>query len=184
MKSLKGHLLIASHTLLDPNFVKTVVLMFEHTDKGAGGVILNRATDKTIGDIAKQVFEIDSDWQKPIHLGGPVSGPLSAAHTLEDLADLEILPGLYGTFDPAKVIRLIEQSIEPSLFVVNYAGWGPGQLEGELAEDAWKVLPARPEHVFWKENKDLWKAVLSELLGDKISSALRLKIKPRDPRLN
>jgi putative transcriptional regulator len=79
---------------------------------------------------------------------------------------------------------LIEQSIEPSLFVVNYAGWGPGQLEGELAEDAWKVLPARPEHVFWKENKDLWKAVLSELLGDKISSALRLKIKPRDPRLN
>jgi putative transcriptional regulator len=184
MKSLKGHLLIASPSLLDPNFIRTVVLMFEHTEKGAGGVILNRPTDKTIADIARVAFEFDSDWRKPIHFGGPVLGPLSAAHTLADLSDLEILPGLYGTFDQAKLVALIEQSVEPSFFVVNYAGWGPGQLEGELAEDAWKVLPARPDHVFWKDNRDLWKATMGEVFSGIIAAALGLRTPLPDPKLN
>ncbi|HMP01250.1 MAG TPA: YqgE/AlgH family protein [Gemmatales bacterium] len=184
MKSLKGSLLIASPTLLDPNFVKTVVLVFEHSENGAGGVVLNRQTDKTVADIAEQVFELESDWHKPLHLGGPVPGPVCAAHVLEHLADMEILPGVYGAIDPAKLVQVVEQSVEPSLFVVNYSGWGPGQLEGELEEDSWKVLPARPEHIFWKKEQDLWKAVMGELVGAKLGDALGVRFRPPDPRMN
>ena len=77
MESLKGHLLVAARGLLDPNFARTVILMLGHGPEGAAGLVLNRPTDpRTIGEIAEQVFEEEIDWDKPIHLGGPVAGPL------------------------------------------------------------------------------------------------------------
>ena len=76
MESLKGHLLVATRGLLDPNFTRTVILILGHGPEGAAGLVLNRPTDKTIGEVAEQVFEEEIDWDKPIHIGGPVPGPL------------------------------------------------------------------------------------------------------------
>jgi len=91
MKSLKGHFLVASTSLDDPNFARAVLLIIEHTDEGAAGVILNRPTGATIAEIAEKVFDEPDDWDKPIHLGGPVPGPLMALHDLAHLGDQEVI---------------------------------------------------------------------------------------------
>ena len=183
-KSLKGHLLLATTSLLDPNFARSVVLIFDHTEDGAAGVVLNRPVKKTIADIAEEVFDIRSDWEKPLHLGGPVSGPLAAAHTMKDLADMEVMPGIYGAIAPEHLQKLIKKRQEPSLFLVNYAGWGPGQLEEEIEEESWQVMPARLELLFWAKKEDLWEACMKEASGSGIDAALGIRIKPLDPRMN
>ena len=183
-KSLKGHLLLASDKLLDPNFAKSVVLIFDHTEEGAAGVIINKPVKKTIADIAQEVFEIRSNWDKPLHLGGPVSGPLAAAHTIKSLADMEVMPGIYGALAPDHLTELIKKHQEPTLFLVNYAGWGPDQLESELEEDSWHVIPARSEHLFWSKDQNLWQACMAEVSGKALDDALGIRIKPTDPGLN
>src|SRR5262249_40524889 len=97
MTSLKGHLLVATPELLAPIFTHSVILMLDHSEGGAAGLIINRPTEATVTAIAEQVFEEASDWDKPISLGGPVPGPMVVLHTVEELADQEVLPGVYST---------------------------------------------------------------------------------------
>jgi putative transcriptional regulator len=184
MTCLKGHLLIARPYMTDPNFSKTVVLVFEHSEEGAAGVVINRPTDATISGISEQAFEEPLEWDKPIGLGGPVPGPLIALHQREDLADQEILPGLYSTADATKLIVLARDQIEPTRFVANYAGWGPGQLESELEEASWLTSPAKPEQVFCDDITELWKDVMRAVKRDQLASMVDLPDAPPDPRLN
>jgi putative transcriptional regulator len=184
MNSLKGRLLIATPGVLDPNFARTVLLMLEHNENGAIGLVLNRLTEATISDLAGKVFEEGFDWDKPIHLGGPVTGPFMVIHAIEDLADHEIIPGVYHTLEATKVQEIISRKPEPSVAIANYAGWGPGQLEGEFDEDSWLTLPATSEHVFWAGDKDLWKVVVNEVNAKKLSDFLGLGAMPSDPRVN
>src|ERR1700761_8195715 len=102
MTSLKGHLLVAHPGLLDPNFARSVLLMFEHNKEGAAGVILNRPTVATVSDISEQVFSERFEWDKPLTLGGPVLGPLMVIHDTASLGDQEVLDGLFTTIDEAK----------------------------------------------------------------------------------
>lgn len=184
MNSLKGHLLIASTSLLDPNFARAVLLMLEHSEEGAVGVILNRPTEATVSTIAEQAFQEPVDWEKPIHLGGPVPGPLMAVHTLEDLADREVVGGVFQTIDATMIRELVKQRAEPSLLIANYAGWGPGQLENEIEEDSWVSLPASREHVFCENAQDLWASVLREAQSAKLSKILGIREVPPDPSMN
>jgi putative transcriptional regulator len=184
MKSLQGHLLIAAPGLDDPNFEGTVILVLEHTGKGAMGLVLNRPSGATVSDLAGKVFDEDFAWDKPIHLGGPVAGPFVAIHAIEDLADLEVIPGVYHTFEATKVQELISRKPEPSLAVVNYAGWGPGQLQGELDDGSWLTLPATPSHVFGCGTEDRWKVLVRETNARKLSEFLGVGNVPLDPRLN
>ena len=123
MNSLKGQLLVATTQLLDPNFGRTVVLILEHNDEGAVGVILNRPTQARVTDLAGQGFDESTDWDKPIHLGGPVPGTVLVLHAVEELSDVEILPGVYSTAEASKIQQLISRQAEPSLILANYAGW-------------------------------------------------------------
>lgn len=185
MKSLKGHLLLASTLLEDPNFAKSVVLIFDHTEEGAAGVILNRPSTVTIAHICDKVFDFPSVWEKPLNIGGPVSGPLAAAHTIKELADLEVMPGVYGALQPGNIKQLIRKQQEPTFFLLNYAGWGPGQLESELEEDSWIITPAREEHLFWTEEKSLWEKCMEEQEGlQTLQKTLGIRNPPRDPSLN
>lgn len=183
MKSLKGKLLVAAPSLLDPNFHKTVVLMLEHSEEGAGGFVLNRSSEKTVRELWSVAFDIESDWEKPIYFGGPVTGPLSALHGVKELADRKICHGVYCAMTPAHLQELVERKQEPSLFVANYAGWGAGQLERELKEDAWLVHPARAKHIFWDGDKDLWSVVMDEIYAKTIVSSFKVVL-PRDASLN
>lgn len=184
MNSLKGHLLIARHYMTDPNFAKSVVLIFDHSDEGAAGVIINRPTDATIEGISQQAFEEPIEWEKPIGLGGPVPGPLVALHQREDLSDQEILPGLYSTADATKLVVLAREQVEPSRFLANYAGWGPGQLESEMAEGSWLQWPASLDLVFCADETELWKEVVQRLHRDQLATMIGLSEPPDDPRLN
>lgn len=185
MKSLKGHLLLAKESLLDPHFARSVVLIFDHNEYGAAGIILNRPLATTVGEIARRAFDYPSDWQKPLNMGGPVSGPFAAAHTIKEMADLEVMPGVYGALLPEHLQQLIRKQQEPTLFVLNYSGWGPGQLEQEIIEDSWDVMPAKPEHIFYSEENDLWELCRTDLeRSQTLQSALGIKIKPLDPRMN
>jgi putative transcriptional regulator len=142
MTSLKGHLLIAAPRLRDPNFARTVLLVLVHDEGGAMGLVLNRPTGTMISDLAGKVFEEGFVWDRPIHLGGPVKGPFTVIHALEDLADREVIPGVYQTIEATKVQEVISRKPEPLLAVANHSGWGPGQLEGEFDEGSWLSLPA------------------------------------------
>lgn len=162
MNSLKGHLLIASPSLDAPFFTKTVILMLDHSEEGALGVVLNRPTEATITDIAEQVIDEPMDWEKPIYLGGPVQGPLMVLHAEEDddEDDEEVMPGIFRSIEANRVRDLIRNQTEPSRVVANYSGWGPGQLEGEFDWNSWLTLPATAEHVFWDRETDLWEEVV------------------------
>lgn len=184
MQSLKGHLLIASPSLMASFFSRTVILMLDHTEEGAAGVILNRPTEATVKDIAETVFSEPFDWEKSLNLGGPVSGPLMVLHESEDQADQEILPGLYNAVEVSKVRELIFGRVEPSIVLANYAGWGPGQLEGEFGVDSWLTLPAKREYVFWEGTADLWDVVVKAVNARKFSDFLGLRMVPTDPNLN
>ena len=184
MNSLKGQLLIASPDLLSPYFTRSVTLMLEHGEQGAMGVTLNNPAETTVTDIAEEVFGEPFDWDKPIHIGGPVPGPLLVLHTDGELADMEILPGLYGTIEAEKLRQVLRRRPEPSLVVANNAGWGAGQLEGEFGADAWLTLPATAEHVFWAKPTDLWDTVVRAVNATKLSDFLGLDDVPDDPSVN
>jgi putative transcriptional regulator len=184
MISLKGHLLVATRQLSDPNFMRAVLLMIEHSEEGAAGVILNRPTEATIADIAEQVLNEKLDWDKPINLGGPVQGPVMAIHELESLADQMILPGVYSTIVSSKIETLLRQKTEPSLIIANYAGWGPGQLESEIEEDSWLSLPATPDHVLHSGDIDLWASVSKEIHAATLASMLKIGAIPKNPSVN
>lgn len=184
MKSLKGQLLIATPHLIAPFFTRSVILMLEHNEDGAMGVVLNHPTDATVTDIAEPVFQEGFEWDKPLVLGGPVPGPLMVIHSEAGLADQEVLDGVYTSIEAGKVQVLIRQRIEPSLIVANYSGWGPGQLEGEFDLDSWLTLPASAELTFWTGVKELWDFVVKAVNARKLSEFLGLRDVPADPSLN
>jgi len=184
MNSLRGHLLIATPQLLAPIFARSVILMLEHNEEGAMGVIVNQPINTTVSDLSGKIFEDGFEWDKPLHLGGPVAGPLMILHTLEDLADQVVIPGLCHTLEAAKVQDIVRRRLEPSLIIANYSGWGPGQLEGEFGWDSWLTLPARSEYVFWSGDKDLWQVVVHQVNARKLSEFLNLREVPADPSMN
>lgn len=184
MTTLKGHLIVASPDLLDPNFARSVLLMFEHTKGGAAGLILNRPTVATIGDISEQVFSEAFEWDKPLNLGGPVVGPLLVLHTEETLSDQEVMDGLYTTVDAVKVQILLRKRVEPSLILANYAGWGPGQLEAEIREGSWLLTPATIPMVYETSDEDGWAAIVREIEANRLPKILGIREVPDDPSLN
>src|SRR5437764_733950 len=95
MTSLQGQLLIASPKLLDPNFAQSVILMIQHNDEGALGLVLNRPLGMSVRSAWEQVSEIPCEIESPLLKGGPCEGPLMVVHTSAALSQVEVLPGVY-----------------------------------------------------------------------------------------
>ncbi len=179
VESLRGNLLIAGPALLDPNFRRTVVLVGDHGDEGALGVVLNRPTDLTVEE-AVPVLAGLAGRDARVFVGGPVR-PTDVVVLAEfeepgrpDLPVLDSIGFLVGEVDPgvAAVVRRVR-------VFAGYAGWGPGQLERELEERAWITERARPADVFADEPGRLWSAVLRRKGG---RYAL-LSTMPPDPKM-
>jgi putative transcriptional regulator len=160
VESLKGQLLIAGPGLLDPNFWRTVVLVGEHTDEGALGVVLNRSSETPVDEAAPELSRL-TDAMGNVHVGGPVQP--STVVVLADFAnppeDEELVVGSVG-FLPAEIDPDELGELRRARVFVGYAGWGPGQLDGELEDGSWIVEPADPDDVFTDEPDELWSAVL------------------------
>jgi putative transcriptional regulator len=158
--SLKGQLLVAGPGLLDPNFWRTVVLVGEHSEEGALGVVLNRASETTVEEAAPELAQL-ADGMGRIHVGGPVqpSAVVVLADFVEPPDDDALVVESVG-FLPAEVDPDELGELRRARVYVGYAGWGPGQLDGELDEGSWIVEPARADDVFTEEPEELWSTVL------------------------
>ena len=183
MKSFQGQFLIASPHLRDENFVKTVILLIQHTDQGAFGVVINRPTAKTVEQLWDEVGPSHCDSQQPLYMGGPVPGPLMAVHTDRSLAELDAMPEVFLAVKKEDLDELVRQKRHPFKIFVGHAGWGAGQLEMELKEGAWFTLPATAEAVF-DHGEDLWTRVSKQVGESVLKSALKIKNFPEDPSMN
>lgn len=183
MESLQGQLLIAAPKLQDPNFFRTVVLLVQHNEQGALGVILNRPLEALIEEAWSQVSELPCNAEGSLYQGGPCPGPLMVVHTDPALSQVEVTSGIYFNTDKESIEQLVVQSSGPLKFFVNYAGWGAGQLEGEIEGGGWITTPAGPEHVF-RGDEDLWSVAL-RLAGRRSRLAgIDPKLIPDDPSVN
>jgi len=183
MESLKGHLLVASPHLLDPNFVRTVVLLIHHSEEGSFGVVLNRPAENTVQELWEKVGEGTCGCQERVHVGGPVSGPLMALHEDPDLSELEVLPGVHFSAQREHLEHLIQQTDPTFRMFVGHSGWARGQLESEIRQGAWLTTPATAEWVFGAP-MDLWHRVTQHIGDSFLTSVLKIKHKPPEPGLN
>jgi putative transcriptional regulator len=106
-----------------------------------------------------------------------------AVHTNEDLAEMEILPGLYFAAQREHLEELLRRRGQPVRLFVGHSGWGGGQLENELKEGAWLTTPATLDAVFG-EDAELWKKVAQEIGLSMLTSTLKIKHVPKDPSSN
>src|SRR5579859_4409271 len=159
MESLQGQLLIAAPSLQDPNFFRTVVLLVQHNDQGALGVILNRPLEATIEAAWSQVSELPCNAEGSLFQGGPCPGPLMVVHSDAALSQVEVCPGIFFNTDKDSIEQLVTQTSGPLKFCVNYAGGGAGQLESEIEAGGWVSTPAGATQVFGND-EHLWRAVL------------------------
>lgn len=160
-------LLISMPNLADPNFARSVILLCEYGKNGAFGLVVNRR----MAEPAHEVVAVEPEVaiQKDLHLftGGPVepmrAWVLTAHATLDDDAT-EIADGVYLTASPA-VVRGVLQAPPSSdtRVVVGYAGWGPGQLDEELAQSSWLLAPLGADLVFDSRPDTVWDRALSRL---------------------
>jgi putative transcriptional regulator len=154
------------------------VLVADHNDEGAMGVILNRPSGMTVSDAAPDL-EAYMGGETPIFAGGPVqptSGVVLAEVTEADepiFEDVVLVPGLGELADVVDVAGRVR-------VFAGYAGWGPGQLDGELEREDWIVDPARASDVFSESPEALWGEVL-ERKGGQFALLARM---PEDPSLN
>ena len=181
MNSARGQLLIAGPTLNDPNFSRTVVLVVEHSEDGAFGLVLNRPSETTVGDAGAELDDV-VDPSEPLFIGGPVqpSSVVILGH-FEDPGDAALLAfddvGVLGT---ASVLEELSVGLRSARAFAGHSGWGAGQLDAELERGDWILEPARTEDAFSSGARDLWSEVLTRKGG---SYALVARM-PLDPSLN
>jgi len=173
MESLAGTLVVAMPHLLDPNFFRSVVLILEHDEEGAVGVIINRPSTSGLGDELPDWAPLLAE-PGVVFVGGPVQP--SAAVGLADGVEGSSLPGV-GIIDLSAPPGELDS---PVRIYAGYAGWGPGQLEAEVIAGDWIVTAGRAEDVFALEPGALWTSVLKRQPG----SVAMLATFPVDPRLN
>ena len=174
---LSGKTLLAAPGMLDPRFEKSVVFMCTHTDDGAMGLIVNRvAPDISFGQLLSQLsIEARGDVPVPqVHLGGPVEhGRGFVLHSGEyggNDATLSV-PGGFGMTATLDVLEDIAQGEGPAacLLALGYSGWGPGQLESEIAQNAWLVAETAASLIFDPDSDGKWGAVLASMGIDPIT---------------
>lgn len=167
---LTNQFLIAMPGLEDPNFYHSVTYICEHNAEGALGLVVNRPLDMQLGEILQHVHVEDAELearQMPVHLGGPVQQDRGfVLH--EPLGDWEAtlrVTDRIGITSSLDILHAIarNQGPERALVMLGYAGWGAGQLEQEMADNAWLSGPADPEILFQTPDAERWRAAASSL---------------------
>jgi putative transcriptional regulator len=179
-ESLRGKLLIASPVLTDPNFARTVVLLTEHNDDGAMGIVLNRPSETAVGSVASELEEITGG--EPVYVGGPVQP--EALVLLAEFTNLEaaawVVVADVGLASAEVELADLPDSVRRGRVYAGYSGWGSGQLEAEMEVESWIVEPPLPPELFPDDPATLWHDVLARK-GGQYSLIARM---PADPSLN
>jgi len=181
MRDLQGKLLVASPTLLDPNFARTVIAIANHDEDGALGIVLNRPSDTEVAEAVPDLAEV-VEADEVVFVGGPVQ-PASIV-VLAQFADpgqaAYLVTGDVGLVGDATGLDHLDEVTERRRIFAGYAGWGPGQLEAELAAGAWVVADFRLDDAFAVEPTELWRTVLRRQPG----RVAWLANYPDDPSVN
>ncbi|HUI24492.1 MAG TPA: YqgE/AlgH family protein [Candidatus Kryptonia bacterium] len=160
-------LLLSMPQLNDPNFKRTVVLLCEHTADGAFGLVLNRPTGTLAADVIQLDPPVTGDRSLQLWIGGPVEqqrGWILVGEEPADAESIRVADGLYLSASPVLLRRLLDGVPPPhSRFLVGYAGWGPGQLDGELLQSAWLTADVALDLVFDTEAETMWEAAIRRL---------------------
>jgi putative transcriptional regulator len=167
---LKGRLVVATPLLADPNFDHAVVLVLEHGEEGALGVVLNRPSTVDVGVVLPEWHAHVSDPPQLFH-GGPVGldGAMGVApieRSADRAAAVDRLTGRFGLVDLDAPPESVAPHVGGVRVFAGHAGWGEGQLEDELAERSWYVVDAVADDVLTAEPENLWRRVLRRQGGE------------------
>ena len=188
--SLAGRLLVATPLLEDANFARTVVFICSHNEDGAYGLVLNRPLGEPVAlhlpdwsrrTVEPAVFFAGGPVQRHIVMGlGRDRSIVDAGWWTRVTPEVGLIDLRYA---PDEMLRERADVIDAARLFVGYAGWGGGQLEAEIAEDAWFVVDSRPGDVFEEHPELLWSQVLRRQRGRKKDLAIFANT-PADPRWN
>jgi putative transcriptional regulator len=160
-----GRLLVATPLLGDPHFSRTVVYLLEHDGGGTVGVVLNRPSHTPVGQVLPDWHEAVSG-PAVVFGGGPVQPDGALCLGQLDVEASYVTPGMREVVDGVSTVDLdgdvaVIAPIARRLRVfAGHAGWAPDQLEAEIAEEAWWVLPGTPADLFSDQPRDMWRVVL------------------------
>jgi putative transcriptional regulator len=168
--SLKGHFIMAMPSLADPNFAHSVTCISEHTEDGAFGIIVNRVLEGLTADMIFQELDIDFrvDANRiPIHIGGPVhANELFVLHGVPFHGDALLMVNENLALNNSReILEAIAQASGPSQYIIalGCAGWGSGQLEWEMKENAWLSVPCMQDIIFDIPVEQRWKIAIQRL---------------------
>jgi putative transcriptional regulator len=176
VEQLTGRLLVATPSLADPNFARTVVLVLDHDHSGTLGVVLNRPTDVPVGEVLP---DWTSDVSPPGTLfgGGPVAtdsalavgvvaGPTGDEESVEGLIGWRSMFGRVGLVDLDTPVEVVSGALQGLRIFAGYAGWSSGQLEGEIEQGAWLIVDGHDADLTTTAPARLWSDVLRRQDGD------------------
>ncbi len=176
-----GRLLVATPLLTDPHFARSVVYLLEHNGDGTLGVILNRPSHTPVGQVLPAWHDVVSG-PSVVFGGGPVQpdGALCLARARDDAPGVRRVVDEVATIDLDGDVATITAVAEQFRVFAGHAGWAPEQLDDEIAEGAWWVVPGLTEDVFSDEPRPLWQRVLRR----QPAPLSLLSTFPPDPALN
>jgi putative transcriptional regulator len=168
--TLSGQLLVAMPQMSDPRFARSVVYLCAHSADGAMGLVINRLIDSLRFDALLDQLGLESSAEHenlPIHFGGPVESSRGfVLHSTDYIQDSTLLIddeiALTATID---VLRAIADGGGPErrVLALGYAGWGAGQLDQEIQDNGWLLVPADEALVFGFDNDTKWQSAISKL---------------------
>jgi putative transcriptional regulator len=163
-------LLLSMPQLQDPNFARTVVLLCDYLPEGAFGLVLNRPTEMPASSMVKLEPPVERGNDLPLCFGGPVEpdrGWILTTETPGDAGYRTIVEGLYLSTSPMLLRRVLERQPPPRARVLaGYAGWGPGQLDEELAQSAWLMADVELDLIFDVDSSRMWETAIRRLGAD------------------
>lgn len=164
-------LLLSMPQLVDPNFARTVILLCEHAAEGAFGIVVNRPSEITVAEAVQMTPPIDAPNDLPLLIGGPVEpqrGWILTAQPPEDVEYRELGAGLYLSASPLLLRRALMTRPSPrrTVVVAGYAGWGPGQLDQELEQSSWLIMPVELDLIFEIPAAASWEMAIRRLGAD------------------
>jgi putative transcriptional regulator len=169
--ALAPALLLSMPQLIDPNFARSVVLLCEHAAEGAFGLIVNRPSEVSAAAAVNLEPPLEQPNDLPLLIGGPVEpqrGWILTAAPPEDVESKGLGAGLHLSASPLLLRRVLSSRPLPrrTHVLAGYAGWGPGQLDAELAESAWLIMPVELDLIFEIPAAAAWEMAIRRLGAD------------------
>ena len=164
--NLAPTLLLSMPQMLDENFERTVVLLCDHSAEGAFGLILNRPTTAAAAEAVAFDPPLESHHGPLLWTGGPVEpqrGWILLGESVDAEAHTEIAPGIYLSTSIELLRRVIQVTPARTRVLTGYAGWGPGQLDHELASSAWLTVDVDPTLIFDTPADQMWDQAIRRL---------------------